>query len=279
MTTETIEETTLSVSDRQRFAALETKISDGLKSFVEVGSALREIRDTALYRATHETFEAYCQDRWKISRPRAYQLIDGAEVVEEVSDSTLSTIVDKAEHPEISVDDSTSQVPNEGQARELSRAPKGQRKAAWKKAVASAPKDKKGKPKVTAVQVRKVVEKEPPDEPTDELDKPLPDRPKLREVFAVRHRWKEIMGMLSRAKGEVEGFGDATAYLSKQQFDADLNNARRVLRFAMPYAVCPYCKGTAKRHTDCNACKGLGWVSEGVFNGAPKELQAAGGKK
>ena len=44
-------------------------------TFIEVGKALLAIRDAKLYRKTHKTFEAYCRDRWEMSRPRAYQLI------------------------------------------------------------------------------------------------------------------------------------------------------------------------------------------------------------
>jgi hypothetical protein len=43
---------------------------------------LRLIRDGRLYRATHLTFEAYCQERWTLSRPRAYALMAWTEVEE-----------------------------------------------------------------------------------------------------------------------------------------------------------------------------------------------------
>jgi len=33
---------------------------------LDAAKALRDIRDQGLYRATHETFDAYCQDRWGI---------------------------------------------------------------------------------------------------------------------------------------------------------------------------------------------------------------------
>lgn len=35
--------------------------------FVECGNALAEIRDKRLYRGTHDTFEAYCYDVWKLT--------------------------------------------------------------------------------------------------------------------------------------------------------------------------------------------------------------------
>ncbi|MGI5488869.1 hypothetical protein [Microtetraspora malaysiensis] len=44
-------------------------------AFWIAGHALQVIRDARLYRATHATFEDYCEDRWEISRPHAYRLI------------------------------------------------------------------------------------------------------------------------------------------------------------------------------------------------------------
>jgi hypothetical protein len=67
----------------------EAVIERGLESYAEVGTALTEIRDRRLYRATHETFEAYLHERWSMSRPRAYQLIEAAATV-----GVLSTNVD-----------------------------------------------------------------------------------------------------------------------------------------------------------------------------------------
>ncbi len=63
----------------------EAVIERGLGSFLEVGAALIAIRDGKLYRATHSTFEAYCADRWQLSRPHAYRLIGAAETVAALS--------------------------------------------------------------------------------------------------------------------------------------------------------------------------------------------------
>lgn len=78
-----------------RLAELEQTIERGLATFIEVGQALLEIRDSRLYRESHGTFEDYCRERWGFSRQRGHQLIEAAEV---------STVVD---------------VANEAQAREL----------------------------------------------------------------------------------------------------------------------------------------------------------------
>jgi hypothetical protein len=95
-----------------RLAALEAVIETGMRTFIEVGNALLEIRDSRLYRDSFATFEEYCRERWKMSRPRAYQLIDAAGVV-----SNLSTIVDKPQ--------------NEAQARELAGLPADAQRRIW----------------------------------------------------------------------------------------------------------------------------------------------------
>lgn len=82
-----------------RLDALEGVIERGLATFVEVGEALLEIRDSRLYRETHGTFEDYCRERWGMSRPRAYNLIDAAKVTHLVS--------------------ANADIPNEAVAREL----------------------------------------------------------------------------------------------------------------------------------------------------------------
>jgi len=47
--------------------------------------ALITIRDGRLYRATHGTFEAYCTEKWNLSRKRAYDFVDASEVVAAMS--------------------------------------------------------------------------------------------------------------------------------------------------------------------------------------------------
>lgn len=89
--------------DIEAHRADETIIERGLGKFVEVGEALARIRDRRSYRATHDTFEAYCQEKWGLSRSRSYRLIDAAETV-----GAMSPIGD------------TPLPANEGQARELS---------------------------------------------------------------------------------------------------------------------------------------------------------------
>lgn len=117
----------------------ETVIQQGLSSFVEVGKSLMKIRDARLYRNTHDTFEAYCEEKWSLAKSQVYRLIDSAQVVR-----ILSPI---GELPR-----------NEAQARPLTLldTPKEQ-VAAWKEAVKTAPKDNLGQPVITARHVETVV--------------------------------------------------------------------------------------------------------------------------
>ncbi len=68
-----------------RLQHLEGVVARGLSAFVEVGNALREIRDSKLYRETHPSFEDYVGERWGISRTYAYDLIGSSQVVERLS--------------------------------------------------------------------------------------------------------------------------------------------------------------------------------------------------
>jgi hypothetical protein len=104
----------LSETEDARLARNETRISQGLASFVEVGEALSDIRDARLYRATHGTFESYCADRWNMTKGRVYQLIGAKEM--------MSTIVDK------------SAITTESQARELARVEPARREEVIRKA-------------------------------------------------------------------------------------------------------------------------------------------------
>ncbi len=88
--------TALAAVESTQLAECEQTIQRGLSTFIEVGSALLTIRDQRLYRVHYATFEAYCEQRWSLSRGRAYQLINAAE---------MSTTVD---------------ITSERQARELS---------------------------------------------------------------------------------------------------------------------------------------------------------------
>jgi hypothetical protein len=74
----------LCVGDRKRLALLEKIIDDRKEAFRELGEALAEIRDRRFYRETHETFEAYCRERFGFGKAEAYDKIKAAGVAKSV---------------------------------------------------------------------------------------------------------------------------------------------------------------------------------------------------
>lgn len=117
----------LTTAEAEVLADCEETISHGLQTFVEVGTALSLIRDNRLYRADHATFEAYCQERWQLSRPRAYELMTAADVVSGMPD--------------------TDRPSNARQAVELARVPEPERAEVWARANEAT----EGKPTAAAI--------------------------------------------------------------------------------------------------------------------------------
>jgi hypothetical protein len=72
----------LSLEGTARLRQLEAVIERGQRSFVEVGRALRTIRDDKLYDAAYGTFEHYCRARLKMSRRHVYRYVEASEVVD-----------------------------------------------------------------------------------------------------------------------------------------------------------------------------------------------------
>lgn len=119
----------LTKDESNALAVAETVIARGLRTFNEVGQALLAVRDGQLYRADFPTFEAYCSQRWQISRPRAYELMAAATVVSAIADKGLPL------------------PSNEGQARELARVPEAQRAEVWRETIERT----EGKPTAAAI--------------------------------------------------------------------------------------------------------------------------------
>lgn len=125
----------LSIFEAGRLAELETVIERGMQTFVDVGRALLEIRDSRLYRRDYGTFEDYTRERWGMERRHAYRLIDAADAVGNVSNWTQI------------------QPTTESQARPLTSLEPDQQREAWARAVETAPGGR-----ITAAHVQQVVD-------------------------------------------------------------------------------------------------------------------------
>ncbi len=128
------DESAISSVEAAVLADQEAIITQGLKTFYAVGTALLTIRDQRLYREDHGTFEDYCQGRWGMTHRNANYLIGAATVVDDLG-NTFPILPSNAR-----------------QASPLAALPPKQRAAAWQEAVQTAPEGK-----VTAAHVAATV--------------------------------------------------------------------------------------------------------------------------
>lgn len=99
--------------------------------------------------------------------------------------------------------------------------------------------------------------------------------PKLVALWNRRCEIDEMLSSVSRIRSTVKKAGETKdalfAHITISQVQADCGNLYRALRFAKPYAVCPYCGGS---RTNCKPCKGTGFVGEEQFKHfVPEDLK------
>lgn len=111
----------------------------------------------------------------------------------------------------------------------------------------------------------------PDAEVLDGNNKPVPA--KFRPIFARRCELLELEQQLqSVAKKLADNQNDPLyTFIHAQGTVADIDNAKRAIRFARPFCVCPYCQGSGK---GCKACKAQGWVPKLVNKQAPAEMRS-----
>lgn len=173
----------LNASEQSDLDRHERVIEAGLNTYIEVGTALLDIRQRRLYRQQHKTFEAYCQKRWGMSRSYASRQITAAEIV-----TNLLPIGNK-----IALDGYSLPV-NEAQARALATVPADQQAEVWREAV-----DTASSGKVTAKHVRSVASKRAVVVPEAQPDPPDGDEPASDNEESLAGSIEEIPWEVVRA--------------------------------------------------------------------------------
>lgn len=238
------------MDEQTRLAYYESIIERGRQTFVEVGTALMEIREARLYREQgFATFEDYCQERWGWGRMRASQLITAAEVVLELKSGTIvpipeddsgdvnhglqtdgvNTCLQSADLPESMSTVVDIPLPtNERQIRELKKAnDPAIRRAAWEFAVAE------NGPDATAAEVREAVET---------VVEAVRESPEILTLPTVRtpgeqDRMEALARMAQAHRARTETPGQKEQRLLAVVGDEDGNIARARLRQATSTAV------------------------------------------
>lgn len=187
---------------------LEGVIRKNLTAFYEVGQALMAIRDKRLYLCKnggeYQTFEAYCQGVWDMSRIHAWRLMEATETRENLLPIGNMPVT-------------------ESQARPLSKLEPEQQRQAWQKAVETAPEGK-----VTAAHVARVVKgMTEPEEingvspatvkragkfagAVDEVKTQNPDLTDTKKIYQLAK--EKTKGMGSVAKKTIPGPGSAIRF-------------------------------------------------------------------
>ncbi len=128
----------------------------------------------------------------------------------------------------------------------------------------TAPKPKKKGKKSTT---EKVVVK-------DSVGKEVPEH--LHEIFNRRPEIQEHVRTINELVHTIKEARAANDLLYKncklESLLEDVGNLRRNLRFAIPYAVCPYCQADVN-NADCRACDGDGFVNERIYKSSPEEMK------
>ena len=248
--------TELTTKESGRLTTCERVIEKGVGTFVEVGNALAEIRDDKLYRGSHRTFEAYCKERWQISRAQAYRQIEAAQVAEDLSPmgDKVSTSVETSSVPTKAV------VTSERVAREVARVPKADLPAVVKKAA-------EGGKKVTAKAVKEAAKEvaeakkpasKPPQRPTDSEGEPIPAD--LIPIFKHAGEFERVGDAVHMVKREVEKLGEhpSAAHMDLAWAKTELNKIARHIKKSVPHAVCPSWPNCKK---GCDWCKDCGYLT------------------
>ena len=130
----------LTSTEREEFDKLRNVVRKGLGTFVQVGKALKRIRDKQLFREHQQSFEEFLSTEWDISKSYAHRQIAAADVVEILG---LSPNGDT--------------VLSEAVVRPLTKLKRELAKACWERVISGASKGEDGKAKVTAEAVKLAV--------------------------------------------------------------------------------------------------------------------------
>jgi hypothetical protein len=124
----------LQLWEAKELADCEKIISKGREIFEAVGDALLKIRDKRLYRATHATFDSYCEEKWNLGARYARQLANASEVMGNLR-AEAGRVIEELDR----IHGSDPELPaSERQARPLAKLPRPQQRLAWESAKARA---------------------------------------------------------------------------------------------------------------------------------------------
>lgn len=236
---------------------LRTKTEQSILSKAHsIGAELIILRDNRLYRSTHDTFEAYCEETFGYTR----RLVDY-----------------QIKFSQIKLGPGGDIVQNEGQARALTAVPEEKREKVASELKAS------GRP-ITAATISNAAKNENNRSQMQKEEKPtfrdktgyavpeqwVPLFEREPEVAELRRKISEVRSSLRKSSEN----GDILwAPVSISIVLSELDAVYASLDDAIPYAVCAFCQGVTFKQ--CRVCKGRGVISRRIYKDTvPDELKA-----
>jgi len=236
----------LSNEEMRLLAEAEESIKNGIDTLRIIAEWIKLIHDMRLFRASHPTFEAYCEDRLRISKSRSYQLLSWVKNVHPGGQTQPILTTEKA-------------------SRAIAHLPPETQQVVIKKVLEAGDKP-------TAAKLKKAAEEFKPVEmaagpPPPAVGPKLPDRVALAlesdSFAALLADVRKLKASLKSLASEPLGI-----WLNLQRAVSGLQTVSDALKTARPYAPCPYCNGVG-----CKRCNTFGWVPQNTYEMAPIELQ------
>ena len=232
----------LSTTERSSLYELETIIDEGLKGFVSVGNALKTILDNKLYRETHDTFDAYLGERWKLGKNYAYKLMAGSEVASRIDGIT-----------------------NEGQARELVKVPYVDQEKVMKRAIQHA--ELEGR-EVTAKDIKEASNEPSSMTARETVDEPW-DEDNLTEMWDMSLEvTTELQEVLLKLAAHPQG---CWLQAHADTLAVKVRDIKKVLIHCKPSGPCPSCLGGLS--PKCEVCRSRGWLPLSRLKAIKKQLE------
>ena len=215
-------------------------IERGIKSFIDVGQALSEIRNKRLWRGSFDNFKDYLGERWGFGSSYASRLITGSEVASRLPNVT-----------------------NEGQARELTRVPYTDQEKVLKRAVVMAQQQNRT---LTAEDIRLAANE--------------PSVMTARDTDGVENwEEKELSELWSIAEGTIRELKQLSRRLSlhpegcwiqphMETLEVRIKDVERIIGGSKPHAPCPTCCGGMLK--GCETCRDRGWLPKERYSIAKK---------
>lgn len=94
----------------------------------------------------------------------------------------------------------------------------------------------------------------------------------FKRANEYRKMIKQLNDMLKTVRKGKEAGDLFYRFIKIENLTADIANVKRIFRFALPYAICPYC-GADENNNECRACNGCGFVNEAVYRATLQDLK------